>query len=212
MAAKVADFEYATQLFGFTPKAFVDGIYNAVNDYIKEFFKEMGNVLEEEFAKGDAILSSKIREGCKELIAKCYQSVDDRIDKMEIYMLKNVFTIPTGVLLPEDEVHNTMVSTGETVTEPSLDKDILELKTEILKEIRYRELIQCEQERLRKILGELKRCDNECFHTASACILLIMFIYHIYTAFYLHPSPPPPPLAANLAATDLMNVEWMLLA
>lgn len=161
MAAKVGDFEYATQLFGFTPKAFVDGIYNAVNDYIKEFFKEMGKVLDEEFAKGDAILSSKIREGCKELIAKCYQNVDKSMDRMEVFLLKNVFVIPEAALLPEDEVHKGSVLKDEnSLTESSLDKEILELKTEILKEIRYRELLQCEQQRLRKILGELKRSIN----------------------------------------------------
>ena len=174
MAAKVGEFEYATQLFGFTPKAFVDGIYNAVNDYIKEFFKEMGKVLDEEFAKGDAILSSKIREGCKELIAKCYQNVDKSMDRMELFLLKNVFVIPEAVLLPEDEVHKGSVLKDEnSLTESSLDKEILELKTEILKEIRYRELLQCEQQRLRKILGELKRSIN-----------------NLVTVNWQHPPPP----------------------
>ncbi len=161
MAAKVADFEYATQHFGFTPKAFVDGIYNAVNDYIKGFFKEMGKVLDEEFAKGDAILSSKIRQQCKRLIAKCYESVDKSMDKMELFLLKNILLVPSAVLLPEDEVHKGSVLKDEdSSTEAGLDKEILELKTEILKEIRYRELMQCEQERLKKILAELKRLDN----------------------------------------------------
>ena len=159
MAAKVDDFEYVTQHFGFTPKAFVDGIYNAVNDYIKGFFKEMGKVLDEEFAKGDTNLSSKIRQECKKLIAKCYESVDKNMDKMETYLLKNIFVIPAGVLLPEDEVHkgNVLKNESSSLTEAGLDNEILELKTEILKEIRYKELVQCEQEKLGKILGELKR-------------------------------------------------------
>ena len=161
MAAKADDFEYVTQHFGFTPKAFVDGIYNAVNDYIKGFFKEMGKVLDEEFAKGDTNLSSKIRQECKKLIAKCYESVDKNMDKMETYLLKNIFVIPAGVLLPEDQVHKGNALKDESsVTETALDNEILELKGEILKEIRFKELVQCEQEKLRKVLGELKRLED----------------------------------------------------
>ena len=155
------DFEYVTQHFGFTPKAFVDGIYNAVNDYIKGFFKEMGKVLDEEFAKGDTNLSSTIRQECKKLIAKCYESVDKNMDKMETYLLKNIFVIPAGVLLPEDEVHKAKgIKDENSLTEAALDNEILEVKTEILKEIRYRELLQCEQEKLKIILGELKRLED----------------------------------------------------
>ena len=157
MAAKV-DEEYGTQFFGFTPKAFVDSIYNALNDYIKQFFNEIGNVLGEEFAKGDEILSSKIRQTCKELIAKCHQNVDKNIDKLEVYLLRNLFLLPSCVLLPEDQVHKESASEdGNSVTESSLDEEIVQLKTGILKEINFRKLLQYEQERSKNILAELKR-------------------------------------------------------
>jgi DNA mismatch repair ATPase MutS len=178
-AASANDFEYVTQHFGFTPKAFVDGVYNAVNDYIKGFFKELGKVLDEEFAKGDANLSSKIRQECKKLIAKCYESVDKNMDKMETYLLKNIFVIPAGVLLPEDEVHKEFSDKKKdeiSLTEAGLDNEIMELKTEILKEIRYRELVQCEHEKLRKILAELKRS-----HADAVYSLALLFIVIILT-------------------------------
>ena len=176
-AASANDFEYVTQHFGFTPKAFVDGIYNAVNDYIKGFFKELGKVLDEEFAKGDANLSSKIRQECKKLIAKCYESVDKNMDKMETYLLKNIFVIPAGVLLPEDEVHKEFSDKKKdeiSLTEAGLDNEILELKTEILKEIRYRELVQCEHEKLRKILAELKRSHADAVYSVALLFIVII--------------------------------------
>ena len=100
-------------------------------------------------------------DGMKRLIAKCYESVDKSMDKMELFLLKNILLVPSAVLLPEDEVHKGSVLKDEdSSTEAGLDKEILELKNEILKEIRYRELMQCEQERLKKILAELKRFGN----------------------------------------------------
>ena len=174
MAAKFDDDEYVTQLLGFTPKAFVDGIYNALNDYIKEFFKEIGKVLGDEFAKGDEILSSKIREGCKELIAKCHQNVDKNIDKLEMYLLKNIFFIPSSVLLPEDQVHKelSVLINENSITETSVDQEILELKTGILREINFRKLLQYEQERLKNILAEVKR-------SAEALIIYIVICNNV---------------------------------
>ena len=161
MAAKVDSFEYSTQLFGFTPKAFVDGIFNAINDYIKEFFKELGKVLDEEFAKGDTILSSTIRQGCKDMIEKCYQNVDKAIDRIELFLLRNTFVIRPEVCLPEDEVHkdvsDALTNDANALTEDSVDSEILELKTTILKEIHFGTILKDEQKRLSRILGELKR-------------------------------------------------------
>ncbi|XP_028396487.1 protein MIS12 homolog [Dendronephthya gigantea] len=167
MAARVHNFEYSTQLFGFTPKAFVDGIFNAINDYIKEFFKELGRVLDDEFAKGDTILSSTIRQGCKNLIEKCYENVDKAIDKIELFLLRNTFVISPNVCLPEDEVHKEISDAlkneeNTVLTEESLDREILELKTTILKEMHFGTILKDEQQRLGRILGELKRLED-CF-------------------------------------------------
>lgn len=154
----VDDVDYVTQFFGFTPKSFVDGIYNAINDYIRECFKEMGKILNEEFAKGDEISISQIREGCKEIISRCYQNVDESMDKMELYMLRNIFVIPPGVLLPEDQVHQDIKDRlNSNDSEANIDKEIMELKISIRKEILFKEALNSEREKLRKALEGLKR-------------------------------------------------------
>ncbi|KAK3739957.1 hypothetical protein QZH41_012796, partial [Actinostola sp. cb2023] len=39
---KVEDIhEYETQFFGFTPKSFMDGVYNAVSDFVSDCFGEL---------------------------------------------------------------------------------------------------------------------------------------------------------------------------
>ena len=153
----VEDFEYVTQFFGFTPKSFVDGVYNAINDYIRECFKEMGKILDEEFSKSDDISSSKIRKGCQELVANCYRNVDSSIDKLELYMLKNIFIIPPRVLLPEDQVHHKDDLNASDSEENNIDEEIRELKNRIKKELFVREMIQSERKKLGNVLKDLKR-------------------------------------------------------
>ena len=150
----VEDFEYVTQFFGFTPKSFSDGVYNAINDYIQECFKEMGTILEEEFAKNDNLSSSQIRSGCKVLIKKCYRNLDQFMDNMELYMLRNIFTIPRGVLLPEDEVHKEMKDECGNKTQSDIDLEILGLKDQIRKEILFKKMLQRQHEKLKEVLAD----------------------------------------------------------
>ncbi|XP_078379450.1 protein MIS12 homolog [Oculina patagonica] len=107
--------EYETQFFGFTPESFVDGVYNAVNDYVVDCFQELENLLKSE--ESDKMANN------------FYRSIDVAFDRFEVYVKNNIFKIPANILLPEDKVHHDHQYTVED--EKEIDKELEELERKI---------------------------------------------------------------------------------
>lgn len=126
---KPSEHEYETQFFGFTPESFVDGVYNAVNDYVVDCFQELENLFKSEPSLSSAVTEAQLHAESDKMAKNFYQSIDVAFDRFEVYVKNNIFKIPASVLLPEDKVHCNKQFTEED--EKLLDKELEELERKI---------------------------------------------------------------------------------
>lgn len=154
--------EYSTQYLGFTPKSFCNGIYNAMNEYLSECIKAVMEFMTTEF--NDIISTHQVEVGIAKILSYYSDVFDKQFDRFELYLYKNIFNIPSNVLLPEDEVHTTVVT---KLDEESLDDEItmLELKIWAIKVANARlreELVNLDisQKQLDSTLAKLNELRN----------------------------------------------------
>jgi len=126
---KTREYEYETQFFGFTPDSFVNGVYNAVNDYVIDCFQELEDLIKSEPSLSGSATQEQLHAGIDKMTKNFYKSIDESFDRFEIYVKKNILTIPPHVLLPEDKVHSDHLYTMED--EKKVDKEIEELERKI---------------------------------------------------------------------------------
>ncbi|XP_076435542.1 protein MIS12 homolog [Babylonia areolata] len=101
--------DYETQLFGFTPRSFVSGIYNAVSEYFTEALQSLEDYLSKHYS--DTMSASEIGERMQVVRQHLVTKIDKAFDTLETYLANNIFCVPTNVILPEDQVQvNTPVS------------------------------------------------------------------------------------------------------
>ncbi|CAH3026990.1 unnamed protein product [Porites evermanni] len=123
------EYEYEIQFFGFTPDSFVNGVYNAVNDYVVDCFQELENLVKSEPSLSGNVNQEQLHEESDKMANNFYKSIDEAFDRFEIYVKKNILKIPPHVLLPEDKVHHDKLYTVED--EKKVDKEIEELERKI---------------------------------------------------------------------------------
>ncbi|KAJ8321322.1 hypothetical protein KUTeg_001180 [Tegillarca granosa] len=120
--------EYETQHFGFTPKSFLNGIYNAIVEYLREGLDVMEQYIHQEFS--NVMTENQIKEATSKLLPHLVKKLDRVFDFLEKYLLENVFHIPDNVILPEDEVQ---LTTSYTKTdEEAINEENSKLKDQIL--------------------------------------------------------------------------------
>ncbi|XP_046573078.1 protein MIS12 homolog [Haliotis rubra] len=120
--------EYETQYFGFTPKSFSNGVYNAVNDYMMDGLQAVEGYMNTEY--GDVIAPSQVNEGVQKMQQKMAKQVDKAFDTLEAYLFTNIFCIPENTVLPEDRVKQDKMYTEDE--EKKIHKDIEEYTQKIL--------------------------------------------------------------------------------
>ncbi|XP_067670576.1 protein MIS12 homolog [Haliotis asinina] len=120
--------EYETQYFGFTPKSFSNGVYNAVNDYMMDGLQAVESYMNTEY--GDVISPSQVNEGVQKMQQKMAKQVDKAFDTLEAYLFTNIFCIPENTVLPEDRVKQEKGYTEDD--EKQIHKDIEEYTQKIL--------------------------------------------------------------------------------
>jgi hypothetical protein len=94
---------YSTQLFDFTPDAFVDSITAPSLDYINNHLDAAKERCAQEFV---GKTSEKELEVSFVLIKDAYSShASEVFDKLGRYLKKNIINVPKNVVLPEDRPH-----------------------------------------------------------------------------------------------------------
>lgn len=126
---KTREYEYEIQFFGFTPDSFVNGVYNAVNDYVVDCFQELENLIKSEPSLSSNVNQEQLHAESDKMANNFYRSIDEAFDRFEIYVKKNILKIPPHVLLPEDKVHSDDLHTVED--DKKIDKEIEELERKI---------------------------------------------------------------------------------
>ncbi|ESO09511.1 hypothetical protein HELRODRAFT_190530 [Helobdella robusta] len=136
--------EYSAQLFGFTPNAFVDAIYNGFSECIQEmliefhsdFKKVVSNNVDLDFSRNE------FTHSLAEIMAKY-------LDKLEVFLLDNTMCVSDHILLPEDEVHRNNATRSDVQQKA---KDIEKLKMKIFETIRLKKLLLEEAAELKQAI------------------------------------------------------------
>lgn len=124
--------EYETQYFGFTPKSFMNGVYNALAEYSRESLAAFTQYIDIKYP--NQMSASKLQEGRENMMKYVLKKLNRSIDVLEQYLMTNVFKIPDHIILPEDHVQADNQYTQED--EKQLDSEIKQLEDKILT-IRY---------------------------------------------------------------------------
>lgn len=123
--------EYETQYFGFTPKSFIDGVYNALADYLYDSVDASDKYIASEAQSSKHPVSAEaVRESSDRLLAHLQFAFDKAFDRLETYLMKNIFHIPSHVVLPEDKIHAEMTVTESE--EVRLDSELEDLRQRIM--------------------------------------------------------------------------------
>ncbi|CAE1248109.1 unnamed protein product [Acanthosepion pharaonis] len=75
--------EYSIQYFGFTPKSFCNGVYNAMNEYLSECIKAVMDFMTIEYA--DLLSADQIETGISKILAQYSEVFDQNFDRFELY-------------------------------------------------------------------------------------------------------------------------------
>ena len=94
--------EYATQFFEFVPKSFVDELNEECNELISEALGVIKLKIMSKYE--DKVPQPEIEESVGRVEDKYLLEVDNTFEKLSAFLTQNVLTIPSHVLLPEDEV------------------------------------------------------------------------------------------------------------
>eukprot|EP00057_Strongylocentrotus_purpuratus_P001324 XP_001198150.2 PREDICTED: protein MIS12 homolog [Strongylocentrotus purpuratus] len=122
--------EYETQYFGFTPKSFIDGVYNAVADYLYDSVDAADKYIATEAQQGrQPVCTEAVRQSSDRLLAHLQLAFDKAFDRLETYLIKNIFPIPSHVVLPEDKIHGEVILMESDETR--LDSELEELRHRI---------------------------------------------------------------------------------
>ncbi|KAK6195748.1 hypothetical protein SNE40_001109 [Patella caerulea] len=158
--AQSSDDTYDTQLLGFTPKSFCNGIYNAMNQYLVDGLEAMKNYLISRH--GDVMSNDDLNDGVLNIQQKVMEEFDTTFDKFEVYAFNNVMNVPSHAVLPEDEIQLKPVAPENENIElqiKELKESILAIKLANANAQQELELAVTTQEELDKIVNKMEECD-----------------------------------------------------
>lgn len=112
--------QYAAQFFGFLPQSLMNGMYNAMWEYLKDAMSSFNEGVLASF--GDVVSEAELAEHSRVLNQIAIKRLDHKFDTAESYLLKNVFNIPDHLVLPEDR---------QNVENPCTEADLDQLDQEI---------------------------------------------------------------------------------
>eukprot|EP00940_MAST-03C_sp_MAST-3C-sp2_P001050 g1050.t1 len=92
--------EKATHFFSFNMETLIDDIYNSMDDYVSDGVDVFERNVRQ--FKGQETKGSFIRAGSDELMGKMRGAFDRNFDKLEIYMLRNIFHVPDDICIEYD--------------------------------------------------------------------------------------------------------------
>lgn len=118
---------YATQFFGYTPKALSDGLFNGYLDYVKEALMMTEQKMAQEFSKYMSVTDAE--NATHQLMNDMLPIVAKAFDRLEVYISSHTFCIPPQAVLAEDKVQ--LSSTYTMNDKNKLVNEIHELETAV---------------------------------------------------------------------------------
>ncbi|ESO86378.1 hypothetical protein LOTGIDRAFT_235437 [Lottia gigantea] len=182
VTAKSAGDEYETQLLGFTPPSFSNGIFNAFNQYMSDGLGAMKEMILKEYS--DVITEKEVHKEMRDIQESIENEFDNIFDHFECYTFNNVLKIPAHVVLPEDKIQE------EELVREKLEDEILDLQEQV-QAIQFAncslgeelELADKTQAELDKLLNHLEESDalfsDDLKENASTCLDEIEKLAHV---------------------------------
>jgi len=130
---------YATQFFGFTPDAFVDSIHVPSIEIVNEHLEAAKERIASEFS--GKVNKTELEESFNNIKSTYTSNTEEVFDKFGRYLKKNIFAIPSNIVLPEDRPH--IEPEGKNYNAHKIQEDLAQtknLRQEILN-ARYRKAI-----------------------------------------------------------------------
>ncbi|XP_061600747.1 protein MIS12 homolog [Cololabis saira] len=148
---------YETQFFGFTPQTCLLRIYSAFQDCLYDILPVVEEVCVRQLSKGEPGAEEKLRSRARESSRRLQQFLDQRFKqlsgRMEALLLPRCFTVPTRVLLPEDQKHHSRPQDPQEVLK--LESSLAELHATYEAEVYARQALQAELEEQREVQQQL---------------------------------------------------------
>uniref|UniRef100_UPI003AAA9836 protein MIS12 homolog n=1 Tax=Centroberyx gerrardi TaxID=166262 RepID=UPI003AAA9836 len=149
---------YEAQFFGFTPQTCMVRIYSAFQDCLCEILAVVEKVCVRTLNNTDPnrdeeLLRSKARE-CSQKLQQFLQQRFKRLSgRMEALLLNSCFSVPTNVLLPEDQPHRKYPQGIQEVLR--LESSLAELQRAYEAEVCARQALLAELEEQREVQEQL---------------------------------------------------------
>ncbi|CAH1245244.1 MIS12 [Branchiostoma lanceolatum] len=143
--------EYAVQHFGFTPQSFTDGVFNVMVDNLHDTMNAAEQYLMSRYRD---VPKEEVKAGTQQIILKFLQAFQKAFDKLESYLLSNLFQVPDNVLLPEDKVQMEQYTPEE---EAQLDDELDVLRKKIRNAVYVNTCLKQELEDLGKVQQQMER-------------------------------------------------------
>jgi len=121
---KPLEYEYETQVFRFSPKAFIDSLFNCVWGAVQGKLSTMKEEILKQYSR--VLSQEEIEEIIGSIEVEMLRETQLRFGKLETFALDNIFAIPPYGCLPEDEIQTD--PRLKKVKKSELDKEISELQ------------------------------------------------------------------------------------
>lgn len=161
-----------TEHLGYPPISIVDDIINAVNEIMYKCTNAMEKYLMERSIIGERDFSDEIKVGTAKLESLLENSVDKNFDKLELYVLRNILSVPSN-LLEENKFrlvhHENLVLTDEVTrvhTDFNIEEKLKELDNQYQLNILLSDRIHTTKKLLKEVIQfkkrvlDLLRCDD----------------------------------------------------
>ncbi|KAA0147847.1 hypothetical protein FNF29_07061 [Cafeteria roenbergensis] len=166
------------RLLGFEPVSFVEDVYNCIDDYIADGMDSFERVLRSDL--GESGLSedesAELHRGCDTLVDRLRSTFDENVDKFEVYVLKNIFRIPDGVVIDDvvaarQPEEGTLPVSGSRATAAQLEEarvDVEALQTRLMNARRTRRALLTAKRLCEKRLPRLREAGVALGNAAAA--------------------------------------------
>mmetsp|Transcript_957 Transcript_957/g.2425 ORF Transcript_957/g.2425 Transcript_957/m.2425 type:complete len:201 (-) Transcript_957:775-1377(-) len=115
----------AQKFFGFDPRECLDELSNSAGNYLCDSVDALEASLRRDFPDRDT------SKGVSKVLSMVETSLDSNFDKLELYLLRNIFNVPENVKTERVLSTARPASQSDIAEEQNLDAEILQLRAEL---------------------------------------------------------------------------------
>ncbi|TPX37735.1 hypothetical protein SmJEL517_g00623 [Synchytrium microbalum] len=153
--------ETITEHLGFAPSQLIDDVINTVNELLYQTMTSLAQFVEEQMDPGD-----EVDRGMAEIETLMEHSVDKYFDKFELFVTKNVFSVPKGLSIPSPQYQGLNLNVT-AADEESIDQELAAARKRLLASRMLNHRLKTETELARQQIGLLQPLRNQMLRLES---------------------------------------------